>query len=160
MGRRSSKVLVTYKTKDMKGKTITKSNLIKQYHTLAGKLRLSDEDRLSLLSGYGVSSSKDLSIDQIQELCALLKRQLNSDADKWRKRVLASVYGYLQLTGRAANMEYVKAVACRSAGCQRFNEVPVQKLITLYYAFLDKQKVLKRTGELVSEDLEIMQFKN
>lgn len=142
-------------------KLAEKKVLIRKYHTLATQLKMDTDERKTVLAAYGVESSKDLNAQELDELCKLLKQQLNSDADKWRKRLMASIYGYLQLTGRAGNPEYVKAIAMRSAGdYESFNRIPVAKLQTLYYLFLDKQKVLKRTGELLSEDLDFMQFKN
>ncbi len=142
-------------------KLVTKNQLIRLYHALVSRLNMNDDARMGVLTAFGVESSKELTVDQLQELCKLLKQQLNSDSDKWRKRVLASIYGYLQLTGRGANTDYVKAIAIRSAGeYGSFNQIPVSKLKTLYYAFLDKQKVLKRTGELMNEDLDLIQFKN
>lgn len=142
-------------------KLVTKNQLIRLYHTLVSRLNMNDDARMGVLTAFGVESSKELTVDQLQELCKLLKQQLNSDSDKWRKRVLASIYGYLQLTGRGANAEYVKAIAIRSAGeYDSFNQIPVGKLQTIYYAFLDKQKVLKRTGELMNEDQDLIQFKN
>lgn len=142
-------------------KTIEKAQLIKRYHTLAGKLKMSDEDKKALLLGFGVSSSKDLSSDELLELCRLLNGQLGNKLDQWRKRVMAAIYGYLQLTGRAANPEYVKAIATRSAGeYASFNKIPLSRLQTVYYFFLDKQNTLKHTGRLVSEDMDVMQMQN
>lgn len=142
-------------------KLAAKNQLIRLYHTLAAKLNMGDEARVGALSAFGAGSSKELTTDQLQELCNLLKQQLNKDSDKWRKRVLASIHGYLQLTGRAANTEYVKAIATRSAGdYENFNQIPTSKLKMLYHAFLDKQKTLRRAGELINEDLDIIQFKN
>lgn len=145
----------------MKAKISDQARLIKRYHTLAAKLKLTNENKADLLSSFGVTSSRDLSSASLEEMCNLLSYQLNSDMDKWRKRVLAAIYGYLQLTGRAANPEYVKAIAVRSAGDYgRFNQIPLGRLQTVYYFFLDKQKTLKHAGSLVNEDLDVMQLKN
>jgi hypothetical protein len=152
-------------------KLTAKNQLIRLYHTLTGKLNMTSNEREALMGAFSVGSSKELTTDQLQEVCKLLKQQLNSkngnnnkvnvECDKWRKRVMASIYGYLQLTGRATNTEYVKAIAIRSAGDYAgFNAIPLSKLKTVYYAFLDKQKVLKRTGELMNDDLDFMQFQN
>lgn len=143
-------------------KTATgKKELIKLHHTLASKLGMSEDNRRAMLAGWGAESSSDLSIDQLQEVCKAMKAKLNDKSDKWRKRVMASIFGYMKLTGREVNSDYVKKVACRSAGnYDNFNHIPPGKLQTVYYAFQDKQKVLKRTGELMSEDMEIVSFKN
>ncbi len=145
----------------MKSKTAEKAQLIKRYHTLCGKLKLSDESKKALLSGFGAASSKDLSTDELLELCNILSERLNDNLDKWRKRVMAAIYGYLELTGRAANYEYVKAIAVRSAGdCETFNQIPLGRLQTVYYFFLDKQNILKHAKKLVNEDFHIMGLKN
>lgn len=140
--------------------TTTKYKLQRQYHTLASKLKLTDNDKQAVLSSFGAASSKDLSEECLQELCRLLKQRLNDGLDLWRKRVIASIYGYLQLTGRKGSLQYVKAIACRSSDYDDFNSIPQQKLINLYYTFLDKQKVLKQTGALMDADFELLQFKN
>jgi hypothetical protein len=142
-------------------KAVTKTHLIKLYHILCSKAGMNEQARKDFLSAWGVESSKDLNIVQLQEACRIIKDKVNSDTDKWRKRVIAAVFGWLKLTGRTTtDVGYVKAIACRSAGYKLFNEIPKPKLITLYYAFLDKQKVIKKTGDLISDDLDIMKFKN
>lgn len=143
-------------------KTVTgKKELIKLYHTLANKLGMSEDDRRAMLAGWGAESSKDLSIDQLQEVCGHMKKRLNDNHDKWRKRVMASIFGYMKMTGREVDSNYVKRIACRSAGnYESFNRIPKGKLQTVYYAFQDKQEVLKRTGELMNEDLDVIQFQN
>lgn len=141
--------------------TTAQKELIKLHHTLATKMGLTDEERRAMLAGWGVSSSKDMTIEQLQDVCRHMKAKLNEKNDKWRKRVIASIFGYLKMTGRNVDIDYVKRIACRSAGdYTSFNQIPVSRLQTVYYAFLDKQKVLKNTGELISEDLDIMSFKN
>lgn len=143
-------------------KTVTgKKELIKLHHTLASKLGMTEENRRAMLAGWGADSSSALSIDQLQDVCRVMKQRLNDKSDKWRKRVMASIFGYMKMTGREVDSNYVKSIACRSAGnYDNFNHIPVGKLQTVYYAFQDKQKVLKRTGELMSDDLDVIQFQN
>jgi len=143
-------------------KTVTgKKELIKLHHTLASRLGMTEDNRRAMLAGWGAESSSDLNIDQLREVCKAMKEKLNDKSDKWRKRVMASIFGYMKMTGREVDSDYVKSVACRSAGnYDNFNRIPPGKLQTVYYAFQDKQKVLKRTGELMSDDLDIIQFQN
>jgi len=138
-----------------------KKELIKLHHTLASRLGMNEENRRAMLAGWGVNSSRDMTIDQLQQVCKAMKAELNDKSDKWRKRVMASIFGYMKMTGRDVNSDYVKHIACRSAGNYgSFNQIPPGKLQTVYYAFQDKQKVLKRTGELMSDDLDVIQFQN
>jgi hypothetical protein len=142
-------------------KTTAKKELIKLHHTLASKLGLSEDNRRAILAGWGVESSTELTVQELQKLCREMKEQLNDKSDKWRKRVIASIFGYMKMTGREVNIDYVKRIACRSAGnYDNFNRIPPGKLQTVYYAFRDKQRVLERTGELMSEDLDVIQFQN
>lgn len=141
--------------------TDTKRHLIKVYHILAGKLKMTDDDRKAFLSAWDVESSKDLTVKQLQEACKLLKGRIDGDMDKWRKRVMGAIYGYLELTGRKTNdAGYVKSIACRSAKYDSFNSIPRERLSNLYNTFLNKQKDLKRTGKMIDEDLEVLSFKN
>jgi hypothetical protein len=143
-------------------KTATgKTELVKLHHTLASKLGMNEDQRRAMLAGWGAESSKDLSVDELQQVCSHMKSKVNENNDKWRKRVMASIFGYMKLTGRVIDSNYVKKIACRSAGnYQSFNHIPTGKLQTVYYAFQDKQKVLKRTGELMNDDLDVIQFQN
>lgn len=143
-------------------KTATgKRELIKLHHTLASRLGMNEDSRRAMLAGWGANSSSDLSVKDLREVCKTMKAKLNDKSDKWRKRVMASIFAYMKMTGREVDSSYVKRVACRSAGdYENFNRIPVGKLQTVYYAFKDKQKVLKRTGELMSDDLDVMQFQN
>lgn len=145
-------------------KTITgkrKKELIKLHHTLASKLGMREDERRSMLASWGANSSSELSVDDLQEVCNAMKQKLNDKNDKWRKRVMASIFAYMRMTGRKVDSDYVKAIACRSAGnYESFNRIPPGKLQTVYYAFQDKQDVLKRTGELMNDDLDVMQFQN
>jgi hypothetical protein len=53
-------------------------------HVLAGALRLDDSDYRAMLSGYGVSTSTELTAQQAAELIDKLERMAIS-AGKWRK---------------------------------------------------------------------------
>jgi hypothetical protein len=80
--------------------------------------------------------------------------------DLWRKRVMASVGGWLSILtpgpspqgeGSAAvqdNSERIKAIACRAAGRKGFNEITLSELRAIYYEFINKQKIAKQTKNL------------
>lgn len=132
--------------------------LIRKYHAICGKLAFTDEQRKDMLiTAYGVESSKQLSISQLIDLCDRLNREASpaefAELDKWRKRALASVGGFLQVANvKGCSMDYIKAVACRSAGVESFNKIPTERLKTVYYGFKQKQKDFQ-SAKITSEDI-------
>lgn len=66
-----------------------------------------------------------------------------SELNQWRKRLIASIGGWLQLSGKEGGIEAIKAIACRAAGKSDFNDIPKGKLVSLYNAFLLKQNDLQ-----------------
>jgi hypothetical protein len=138
-----------------------KVKLIKKYHAICSNLHISNDERYAIMDGYGVESSKDLTIGQLNDVCNKLGGRLEMDNSKWRKRVIACIFGYYEMMHKKPAMEYVVATACRAAGGYKFlNDVPREKLIAVYYAFVNKAKVLKETGEIVQEDIDMLTMQN
>jgi GH18 family chitinase len=133
--------------------------LIKKFHILLGLTGLIEsEDKLNLLSQYGVSSSKDLSAHDLIDICDKLEKIAYPDyaeMDRWRKRLIASIGGWLQTLGREQNLANIKAIACRAAGDEKreFNSIPLERLRSLYYAFSKKTKDIKTVEMLTAEEL-------
>ena len=121
-------------------------DLVKKYHTLAGQLGMTDEDKRALLSQYNVESSVDLSQHQLIDVCACLARELDKrdgrdSMDALRKRLLAVVGKVLLMCGQGeVTISYIKATACRSCGIREFNRIPRQRLRSLCFAYNDKIK--------------------
>lgn len=128
-------------------------DLIKKYHTLAGQLGMTTEERSSLLAQYNVDSSRDLSQHQLIDVCACLARELDKrdgrdSMDALRKRLIAVVGKYLTACGKSeVSISYIKGVACRSCGIREFNRIPRERLRSLYGAFALKLKDIKRVEE-------------
>lgn len=140
---------------------ITKETLIKRYHTLASRQGINDEERKAFLSAWGAESSKDLTVDQLNEVCrALARNYFEKTADKWRKRVLASIFGWFKLINVNVDSEYVKAVACRASGYDKFNDIPKEKLISIYNTFTHKSKVFAQVGKIEGEELDNIKHLN
>lgn len=105
-------------------------DLIKKYHTLAGQLGMTTEERSSLLALYNVESSRDLSQHQLVDVCACLARELDKihgrdSMDALRKRLIAVIGKYLKACGKSeVNISYIKATACRAAEIKEFNRIP------------------------------------
>lgn len=126
--------------------SITQQNqkwLLKKFHSLCFRLGMSADEKLALLSGYGVESSKDLSNENLTKICEALNDILNPEdarRDKMRKRVIAAIGGWLRLIGKGhESMSYIKNVACRAAKVENFNQISLDRLTTIYNMFLRKQ---------------------
>jgi len=156
--------------------TTEKNRLIVQYHVICRGMGMSDDDRAALLSGYGVTSSKQLSEEQLISVIyklqggtifkvpqgnpqgfknlAGLEPTPPEEMDMWRKRVFAAIGAYLRRNNQMEGAERIKAVACRAAKVTDFNKITKDMLRTLYNEFLKKNnasleiKALGRECEL------------
>lgn len=121
-------------------------DLLKKYHTLAGQLGMTDEEKRALLAQYKVESSVDLSQHELIDVCACLARELDKrdgrdSMDALRKRLIAVIGKFLAMCGKGeVTISYIKATACRSCGIREFNRIPRQRLRSLYFAYNDKIK--------------------
>lgn len=135
------------------------NQLIKKFHILAGKSGMDEETRRAFLfDNYKVTSSKELSSYELLEACNKLDLLCNpaaAELDKWRKRVLASIYAYLNALGVSADMDKVKGTATRAAQVETFNAISLETLRALYAAFTKKAKAARNveavTAEMINE---------
>ena len=70
--------------------------LLRQFHTLCSRLRLSAEEKAAIIEGYGVESSADINNDDLMNICRALEKRLDSNAvklDRLRKQVIAAICG-------------------------------------------------------------------
>ena len=91
-------------------------------------------------------------------------RQVNGKGvmDVWRKRAIASIFGYFKLIDKDVTLEYVKAVATRAGGkANDFNDLKLTELRTIYNEFLRQQEVIKNIGRdkaLLQQDTKILKM--
>lgn len=133
-----------------------KTGLIKRFHTLLGKAGMDNEQKLAILAQYGVESSKDLSAYELLELCNKLDKMSNPqliELDLWRKRLLAAVGGYLKAADVVAEDEIVliKKVACIAAKKTEFNQIPLDRLKSLYNAFKNRESDILTINKLTEK---------
>lgn len=144
--------------------TIHEKYLLKRLHTLLGRLGFDKESKQHLLiSNYGVTSSIDLNSKQLAELCDNLECQLNpqkKELDKYRKRLIAAIGGWLVKLGKENEIKTIKAIACRAAETKSFNEIPLERLRSLYNAFANKQKDLQFVDKLTKLEVEVSSYLN
>lgn len=132
-------------------------DLLRRYHALAAQLGLTPEDRLAIMSNFGVESSRDLNQHQLIDVCAHLSAELERREGKdsmsaLRKRLIAVVGKYLKACGREdVDITYIKATACRAAEIKEFNRIPRERLRSLYGAFALKLKDIKRVEAMYRE---------
>ena len=137
--------------------------LIKKFHTLLGKSGIGNDGKEAILSGYEVKSSKDLTIPQLIEVCDAITNHANpklKDLDRLRKRLMASIGGWLRLMSVTGGSDKIKAIACRAARRDDFNAIPREQLRSLYAAFNKKQKDLRSVESLTAEFIDILSINN
>lgn len=137
-----------------------KNRYLKRFHTLLSKVD-GDKDQIkeTILESFGVHSSRDLDAHELLEACVALEGEISprtADYDKWRKRLIASIGGWLSAMNRESNIDVIKAIACRAAGVGNFNRIPVERLRSLYYAFTKKQKDLEFVEGITREELDFL----
>lgn len=131
-------------------------DLIKKYHTLAGQLGMTDEDKLALLSQFGVESSRDLSQHQLIDICGTLSGEMErrygkESMDALRKRLIRCIGEYLKVSGQTSSLAIIKGIACRASGIEDFNRIPRERLRSLYGAFVNKVKDYKQVDKMCNE---------
>lgn len=138
--------------------TITQQNqkwLLRKFHSLCARLNMDADMKLALLSDYGVESSKDLTNEELTDVCDRLNGILNpcdAKRDKMRKRVIAAIGGWLRLIGKEGEgIDYIKGIACRAAKVENFNHIPLERLMTIYNMFLKRQKDAKAVNEVAGQ---------
>lgn len=137
--------------------------LLKKFHTIAAKSGMSAEDKKELVGSYGVESSKDLTIEQLGDACDKIERDLNPELiklDKARLRLLGCIGGWFKALNKPANIAVIKAIATRAAKQENFNDIPLERLRSLYAAFSNKQKDMKMVDQITVDQLDILTLSN
>lgn len=136
-----------------------RKNLIKRLHAAKTEIGLTDDQYRAMLSGFGVESSKQLSIDELIRAIELLQTR-NPDDDKWRKRCIAAIGAYLRVTNRKENTDLIKGIACKASGYANFNKIPTSRLRDIYYEFTRKAKLTANITKMVNNDIDYVSSLN
>ena len=137
--------------------------LLKKFHMLLAKAGIGEEGKRELLAAYGVASSRELDARELLDLCDRIDRMTRPDAaelDAARKRLIAAIFAWRRAMGKTAEMNEVKAIACRAAQADRFNAIPLERLRSLYYAFGKKTKDLAFVEKLTADELDYSTWVN
>lgn len=119
-----------------------KTKLIRMYHTVCEVSGTNKDMQMRIKKSYGVEHINELDEDTIKKIINEISRIPNM----WRRRVIASIGGWLRITGKEENIKIISAIACRATQHDEFNEIPVSRLRDLYNEFLQKQKVSLRSS--------------
>ena len=128
--------------------------ILKKFHTLCSVCGMTKDEKLALVSSYGVESSADIDTHDLIDLCAKLQEQANPDLNRLRKRAIAAIGGYLRATGQQESLSLIQGIACRATGYAKFNQIPAERLRNLYSCFSNKQKDIKAVEGLTNEMLQ------
>jgi len=152
-------------TQNAQPKTTTHKAQLKRFHTLCSRLGMGTEDKRAIIDSFGYDSSSDMQTNELLQINADLQKLVNPKRDKfdtWRKRVMASIGGWLQTIGKQGDEKYIKAIALRATGNQyeSFNKIPMNRLVSLYNNFLRKQQDFKTVGDLAADEIELLKSMN
>lgn len=128
---------------------------LRRFHSLCRELGISNENKQAIIQGEGVESSGDISAYRLYAICEDLKCQgdpKTAQMDALRKRVMASIGGWLKAAGYKSSSEIIQAVACRASGYDSFNKIPAGRLHNLYHNFRNKQ-IDKIAAENLMKDI-------
>ena len=137
--------------------TISKEKklLIKRFHIALSNTGMMKQ-KPAILESFGVESSKQLDEAELQ----LVIDDLTGEADKWRKRVIAAIFGYSKQLNLEYKIDTVKSIACRASVHEKFNEIPVSRLRDIYFEFVRKSKTIANTRDFKAEQIDYLQNRN
>ena len=134
-----------------------RTKLIRQLHSLVHSAGIDNDNYREMLLAYGAASSTELSVYELTELCGKIDQMLSpmhAELNRWRKRVIKAIDAYLHLVGSVCDINIIKAVACRAAQQTDFNDIPLDRLRSLYNAFSLRCKDIikvKESGNVVEK---------
>ena len=123
-----------------------KNAQLRRLHALLRKAGIDNGTKREMIGAYGVESSKEMTEYEIADLCRRIEMGISEkemETDRWRKRLMGAIGGWLRATGRRDNAAVIKAIACRAAGKEVFGQIPKDRLISLYNAFRQRTKDLE-----------------
>ena len=141
----------------------TKKMLLAAFHGLCARAGMQDYEKKSIIEGFGRLSSADLTIEELQQACKAIEARIEPTSvqmDLWRKRLMASIGGWLSTIGKPQSAAQIKAIACRASGYDNFNHIPFDRLRSLYNAFKGRQRDWRAVGDLAKMEMDILSSLN
>lgn len=132
------------KTKGVMNRNEYRAKLVKRLHVVKSRLGMKDDVYRVLLGGYGVESSKGLTVEQLIELIGRIEPELV----KWRTWAVGAIVRYNRMLGRDITVDYARAIACRAAGCETFERITVSGLRAVYNGMKRACEIGERCGSV------------
>ncbi|MGL4956782.1 MAG: UvrB/UvrC motif-containing protein [Bacteroidales bacterium] len=101
-------------------------------------------------------------VAQMEEVINEVKAKPYNALDKPRKRVIAAVHAWLVATGKTDkfNISLILSVACRAAQVEAFNSIGLDRLNSLYNAFVKRKKDLEAVAVITpASTVEVLSVK-
>lgn len=146
--------------------TAYKKSLLRKYHAICRDLGITEQEKEVIKESFGVKSSRSLSESQLSQLIDKLMtgqdltKTQKSKEDLWRKRVMASVGAWLRMMNKTESADTIKAIICRASGHTNFNRIPISKLRSVYYEFVQKSKTISTTRQVKNDLVEYLKYSN
>ena len=140
-----------------------KKALLRKYHTVCRDLGITEQEKEAIKESFCVQSSRSLSENQLID--RLVKgadqtKTRKSQGDLWRKRTMAAVGAWLRMMNKTEDADTLKAIICRASGYDNFNRIPVGKLRSIYYEFVQKSKTITTTRMVKTDLVEYLKITN
>ncbi len=146
----------------------TKNQYIKEWHILINQCGITEAGKEAILESYGVTSSKELNVAQLSELCEKLHEELQkagketykpskkTPLEAARSQVKVAVGKYLAIKGEIPENNWglkewnkIIGVACRAAQENTFNSIPLSKLRGIVFEFNKQRKAIESARETI-----------
>lgn len=136
--------------------------VLKKFHTLCSLNGLTPDDKIAIVSNYGVQSSADMQTHDLIDVCGALQKKLDERTgaadkaetmDKLRKRCLKSLCTYIDAKGIATGdkIAYAKQMACRSAKKENFNRLTAAELRGVIGYFNKERETLENAENVAAQ---------
>lgn len=140
---------------------------VRRFHILLMQCGINDNGKEGILSAYGVESSKDLDIAQLNEINNRLQHELpqnehpesKNGIDAERRRCKVAVGKYLAAKGSIKadgwgliEWQKIVQVAARAAKADSFFQIPLSRLRALTFEFNKQRKAIEDTREYIANN--------
>lgn len=146
----------------------TQSQYIKQLHILFNRCNINESGKEAIYNSYGVTSSKQLTIAQLIEICNKLHQLLQRDGKEQvpvrRKTPLQQAQTCCKLAigsllaaqgkippsdWKLAQWHLIQTIACRAASVEHFGQIPLSKLRGIAYEFNKQAKAIAQAKQTI-----------
>ena len=148
----------------------THSQYIKELHILFNQCNISDADKEAIYGSYGVTTSRDLNVIQLSEICNKLHDLLQKDGREPKPKrskspierartccktaigKLLAAQGKIPATGWSlAEWNLITGTACRAAGVDAFCLIPLSKLRGITYEFNRQAQAIAQSKIIINQ---------